>query len=91
MQVRAKFICQSVTKRLSSVWDEISKQSVAIHVYEAELQIVSGGSEENKKFFASSPTGRITLGVVREDHFEVGGEYYVDFTPAAGKEVSAKV
>lgn len=71
---RAKFQCTAVTKRKG--W------SGAPFVYEAEFSAVMGDSEENKAFFAASPSGNIKLGTVRSDHFEVGKSYYVDFTEA---------
>lgn len=52
-------------------------------VHEAEFSCVTdrNGGEENKSFFASTPSGRINLQTVREDHFQAGQDYYVDFTP----------
>lgn len=49
------------------------------------LQPVTGGSEENEKFFKYTPGGKIELHVVAPatlKMFEVGQEYYVDFTIA---------
>lgn len=49
------------------------------------LEPVTGGSEENDKFFKATPYGRIEIGTVNEDaasRFGVGREYFVDFTPA---------
>ncbi|MCE9605048.1 MAG: hypothetical protein K8U03_09135 [Planctomycetia bacterium] len=40
---------------------------------------------ENTKFWNYTPSGRIELGTVNpqaSDQFELGKEYYVDFTPA---------
>jgi hypothetical protein len=40
---------------------------------------------ENSRFWDSSPTGEIKLGTVNPDawqQFELGKEYYIDFTPA---------
>lgn len=51
------------------------------------LEAVTDGSEENKKFFRWTPSGRISLGTVNQaafDAFEDGKEYYVDFSPAVG-------
>jgi hypothetical protein len=46
---------------------------------------VYSGSEENKEFFKYTPGGTIQFFVLNKpaaDKFEVGKEYYVDFTPA---------
>ena len=48
------------------------------------LSPVYDGSEENKAFFASTPGGQVSLYTLNEAataQFEVGKEYYVDFTP----------
>lgn len=69
---RAKFECVSVTKRKG--WGEHA------FVYDAELHAVTGSeTEENKSFFAATPSGNIRLGTVRDDHFVPGRAYYVDF------------
>lgn len=42
-------------------------------------------NHENTKFWDASPGGELNLNVVNEaawKHFELGKEYYVDFTPA---------
>ena len=42
-------------------------------------------NHENTKFWLASPSGSIQLGCVNlaaAEAFELGGEYYVDFTPA---------
>jgi hypothetical protein len=70
--VRAKFVV-----------DKISKTRFGSH--EIALTPVSTGSEENKEFFKWTPGGVITLSVVSDAtvaQFEVGKEYYIDFTPA---------
>ena len=46
------------------------------------LSPVYSGSEENKQFFDATPNGLIQLGLYREDVFEPGVDYYVDFTRA---------
>jgi len=46
---------------------------------------VSGGSEENKAFWAATPGGRFEFNCVNNkaiEQLEVGKEYYVDFTIA---------
>jgi len=65
--VRAKF-------KVASISGETLK-SVSMHA-------VTGGSPENDKFFAASPGGSISLGILNAEasaHFEPGAEYYVDF------------
>ena len=42
-------------------------------------------TSENRTFWESSPSGSIQLGVVNQaawKHFEIGKEYYLDFTSA---------
>ena len=44
-------------------------------------------SSENAKFWNATPAGHIDLGVVNPEawqHFELGQEYFVEFTPADG-------
>jgi len=73
-QTRAKFRCHEVAKRTG--WNGIE------FLYAAKFTVVSGDNEENKKFFASTPSGTIDISTVREDHFKVGKNYYVDFSEA---------
>jgi hypothetical protein len=51
-------------------------------VYDYKFNVVSSGSDENRKFFASTPTGTMQFSSVRDDLFEIGKEYYSDLTPA---------
>jgi hypothetical protein len=47
---------------------------------------VYSGSEENKEFFKYTPGGDFSIYTVNLDvasHFEMGKEYYVDFSPAS--------
>lgn len=51
-----------------------------------KFTVVTSGSDENKTFFASTPSGQIELNIVAPDawkNFELNKEYYVDFSPAA--------
>lgn len=71
MAVRAKFKVQSV---------EPHNEGFAI-----ELWPVTGGSPENDSFFKYTPGGNVKLSTINADaakQFEVGKEFYVDFTPA---------
>lgn len=51
-------------------------------VYGYRFSPVIGDSPENKAFFTATPAGSIELQLVKPGIFEVGREYYVDFTPA---------
>lgn len=50
-------------------------------IHDAEFSAVTDGSSENAEFFAATPAGKLELGVLNEQHFEVGKEYYIDITP----------
>ncbi|WP_454825380.1 hypothetical protein [Paraburkholderia xenovorans] len=78
MSVRAKFKVVSTTQRKH--WD-IQKGNI----HEIQLQPVVGDSPENDRFYAATPSGAISLQTVNDEagaQFELGGEYYVDFTKA---------
>lgn len=73
-KVRAKFKVQSVTKQAG--WGGHKE------LHTVRLQPVTSGSEENKSFYASTPSGQIEIGVVSKEigeGFEIGKEFYVDF------------
>lgn len=83
MTVRAKFQVVAIRRTVYGVWN--GKESAPTEVQTIEMQPVISGSDENKAFFASTPSGKIELGTVNKDaaaQFELMGEYYVDFTPA---------
>ncbi|AGK52025.1 hypothetical protein [Bacillus sp. 1NLA3E] len=74
--VRAKFVC---IEKGETGHQPCQKQAKVV------LQPVFGNSDENKKFWQYTPTGRIELSTINTDaaeQFEVGKEYYVDFTKA---------
>lgn len=74
MQVRAKFTVQQITRRHGKSENQ--------EVHTVEMWPVTGGCDENKYFFASTPTGKIELGTIKPNLFELNKTYYVDFTPA---------
>ncbi len=79
MATRAKFEVRSVTR--SKNYQCGAKGDL----FTVNLQPVHDGSEENRLFFEATPTGEIELGVVGPvvaALFEIGREFYVDFTPA---------
>ncbi len=48
-----------------------------------ELLPVMSGSKENEEFYQYTPSGKVELGIVNEEsakEFEIGKEYYVEFT-----------
>lgn len=56
-----------------------------VEVRTCKFQAVTSGSEENKSFFASTPSGEISLSMTSPEawkNFELNKEYYVDFTQA---------
>jgi hypothetical protein len=74
--VRAKFLC---VEKGEAGHQPCQKTAKVI------LQPVAGTNEENKSFWKWTPSGKIELQVLNTeaaDQFEVGKEYYVDFTPA---------
>lgn len=77
MSVRAKFICNSMKKTFTTVW--VEGKPVMGNLYGYEFNVVQGDTEDNKKFFASTPSGSIVLQSVRDDLFEPGKNYYLDF------------
>lgn len=78
MPVRAKFYVVSPTKQ--KMWGSNTGIGTVI-----KLNPVMSGSKENEEFYKYSPSGSIELGTINEaaaTSFEIGKEYYVDFTPA---------
>lgn len=68
---RCKFQCTEVTKTLYH-----GKRLL----YTAGFSAVVDDSEENKKFFAWTPSGSLKLGTYKEDLFQPGKEYYLDIS-----------
>lgn len=83
MTVQAKFQCTSVKKYANNVWDVEGKGYKSGFTYAYEFQAVTGTSDENKQFFASTPSGNLTMAAVRDDLFVPGKSYYLNFTEAA--------
>ena len=86
--IRAKFRLNSYTTEMSPSWpDGYDKPSVEVEKRTLNFTPVYGkDSEENKAFWGATPTGSLQLGVVNQKawaFFELGKEYYLDFTRAA--------
>lgn len=75
MITRCKFKCDSVSKQKH--WD---KEKGFLHT--VKMSPVMSGSEENKEFWAASPSGSFELGCIHADLFEPGKEYYIDISEA---------
>lgn len=80
MSVRAKFKVEEVSRR--EHWDKAKGELITV-----KLSPVSNGtSPENEAFYAATPSGEIRLDTLNQsagEQFELGAEYYIDFTPAA--------
>jgi hypothetical protein len=86
MSVRAKFQVSSKSEpRTVNQWLNSTKTSGAAEVVDIQLMPVTHGSEENDKFYASTPGGFLTLSTVNKaaaDELAQGKEYYIDITEA---------
>lgn len=81
MSVRAKFRVESISPNIANDADFANGGSVV-------LRPVTGGSAENDSFYYQTPGGMVQLSTINQNaikEFEVGKEYYVDFTRAEEK------
>lgn len=90
--IRAKFKVDKVESTLTTM----RKTDAPERKYEAEdyesieirtivMSPVGSNSPENKKFWQFTPSGELKLGTVNPEawkEFELGKEYYIDFSPA---------
>ncbi len=74
--IRCKFKCTEKYEREG--WGPNGPRKL----YGFKFSPVSGGTEENEKFFAATPAGSFEVGTVILDAFEVGKEYYLDISEA---------
>ena len=75
--VRAKFKVIRIER--SEGWNNINEIQTIV------LTPVTGGSPENDTFYAATPSGEIKLATVNAKavkEFDLGAEFYVDFTLA---------
>jgi hypothetical protein len=75
MPVRAKFVCAEKSETGLQPCQKTTK---------LVFSPVVGTTEENKTFWKWTPSGKIEMNVLNPEaanQFEVGKEYYVDFTP----------
>lgn len=80
MSVRAKFKVQSI--ELTESYHQKGETLTTINM----SPVFSNDPEsENHKFWHASPSGILKLGTINPEaaaQFELGKEYYLDFTPA---------
>lgn len=77
MNVRAKFTCTAKESRLHG-----TEELVAVKF----SPVYKDKSAENAEFWKWTPCGSVELGTINKsaaDAFELGKEYYLDFSPAA--------
>jgi hypothetical protein len=61
----------------------VKEKHIGVETQTIILYPVTNGSEENKNFFKWTPSGEVKLQCLNPEasnQFEVGKEYYVDFT-----------
>jgi len=78
MTVRAKFFVESKKETTTG--------------FDIEMSPVTSGGAENNFFFKWTPTGKLDMRTINKgavDEFEVGKEYYIDFTKALPVETKA--
>lgn len=87
--VRAKFKLDRTESVLSRRQNRDTREWESVELKTLVLSPVydSRPDSENGKFFSATPCGEIKMGVVNPEawgQFELGKEYYVDFTLAEG-------
>jgi hypothetical protein len=91
MPVRAKFRLNSWTEELHSTGTHVDGKYVPgppVPKRTLNFTAVYGNGDpnhENTKFWNASPSGSMQLGCINQEawkQFEIGKEYYLDFTPA---------
>lgn len=86
-KVRAKFRVISITRHAQQVrqQDGSYKDGELQTVEMAPVYANGDPNHENSRFWAATPGGSIKLTMVHPEAvaaFKIGGEFYVDFTPA---------
>ena len=93
MSVRAKFKVDSFSSCLYQRTKDQTKSYSAENTEKVEMRTVvlspvhgnGDPNHENAKFWNATPSGRLELGTINPEaweQFELGKEYYIDFTPA---------
>lgn len=86
MEVRAKFQVVSIDPVPGTRYNPETKEQDPIEMSNIKLEaVMDGTSQENKEFFEATPSGQINLNCANQEAakaFEIGAQYYVDFTKA---------
>lgn len=80
--IRCKFKCNGINETETYVRDSKTNTGGMKSVFTASFYVVTGESEENKKFFLATPSGELKVGLHADKEFVVGKEYFIDITPA---------
>ena len=89
--VRAKFRVGSFESRLYQKQIDPKAGWGAENIEAVEMRTIvlspvgPDGSDENRAFWSASPSGEIKLGTINQaawGRFQLGKDYYVDFSPA---------
>lgn len=77
---RCKFVCNRTEQYVGYIYNGNQSRQTMLH--QATFTAVSSGSDENKEFFAATPSGTLTVGTHEGPRFQAGKEYYLDITEA---------
>jgi hypothetical protein len=82
MRVRCKIICTRIA-------ESISGNSPAEKLHTAEFSAVysSDPNSENGKFFKWTPSLSLSTGIIQNQQFQVGKEYYLDFVSVGDEDL----
>lgn len=82
--MRCKFVLQSISRQNGYIYRDGKNERG--ETQNLRFSAVCDGSEENKKFFAATPSGQLefnTVNAAAVAGLQLGGEYYIDVTPAS--------
>lgn len=88
MSVRVKFKVDNIGRQHASVHNPVTGKYEPGETQTVNLSPVYGNGDpahENTKFYAATPCGSINLSTINKAagvYFELGQEYYIDFTKA---------
>jgi hypothetical protein len=91
MKVRAKFKVDAINRSMGCKAEIVDGKTkyVPAEIQTVVMSPVYGNGDpnhENTKFWQASPSGKLELGCINHEaakQFELGKEYYIDFTPAS--------